>query len=53
MKECLTSNPDNFGCNLGLTNSFLKKLTMPQPQKASDDEVNNRESSNENERDQS
>lgn len=46
MKECLTSNPENFGSNFDLTNSFLKKLTKPL--EASDDENNDRESTDEN-----
>ena len=29
MKECLTTNPDNFGCEYILPNSFLRKLITP------------------------
>ncbi|KAL7541609.1 hypothetical protein ACHAXR_013350, partial [Thalassiosira sp. AJA248-18] len=29
MKECLTSNPENFGSNYELPNRFLKKLVRP------------------------
>lgn len=29
MKECLTSNPDNFGSHFELPNSFLRKLVKP------------------------
>lgn len=47
MKECLTSNPENFGSNFDLTNSFLKKLTKPLD--ASDDGNDADESSDENE----
>lgn len=35
MKECLTSNPENFGSQFELPNSFLKKLVKPLD--ASDD----------------
>ena len=29
MKECLTSNPENFGCDYALPSSFLRKLVKP------------------------
>ena len=29
MKECLTSNPENFGCEYALPSSFLRKLVKP------------------------
>jgi DNA topoisomerase-2 len=29
MKECLTSNPENFGCNYTLPSSFMRKLVKP------------------------
>lgn len=30
MKECLTSNPENFGCDYTLPDSFLRKLVKSQ-----------------------
>ena len=45
MKECLTSNPENFGSHYELPNTFLKKLVKPAiVQDESDSEGSDEES---------